>query len=128
MQAGNPTPLTGGRGRPASERVVRAATAEPAADTDAATDAERDVDRDASTRAEPPWVAIVWNDPVNLMSYVTYVFHTLLGHPRPVAHRLMLDVHHKGRATVSRGTRDEMEVAVTKLQSAGLWATMAQGR
>lgn len=77
---------------------------------------------------DAPWVAIVWNDPVNLMSYVTYVFQTLLGHPRPLAERLMLDVHHKGRATVSHGTREEMEVVVTRLHAAGLWATLAEDR
>ena len=73
-----------------------------------------------------PWVTIVWNDPVNLMSYVTLVFQKLLGHPRPKAEALMLDVHHKGRATVSNGPREKMEADVAKLQSAGLWATMAK--
>jgi ATP-dependent Clp protease adaptor protein ClpS len=83
---------------------------------------------DAVTAEQVPWVAIVWNDPVNLMSYVTYVFQTLLGHPRPKAEKLMLDVHHKGRATVSHGTKDAMESVVVKLQAAGLWATMAADR
>ena len=87
-----------------------------------------DVDEGTQSAAEVPWVAIVWNDPVNLMSYVTYVFQTLLGHPRPTAEKLMLDVHHKGRATVSHGTRDAMESVVAKLQAAGLWATMAADR
>lgn len=73
-----------------------------------------------------PWLVIVWNDPINLMSYVTYIFQTLLGHPRPVAEKLMLDVHHRGRATVSHGGRDEMEAIVTQLQAAGLWATLAK--
>nr|WP_328841747.1 ATP-dependent Clp protease adapter ClpS [Nakamurella leprariae] len=78
--------------------------------------------------AAAPWVTIVWNDPVNLMSYVTLMFQRLLGHPRPKAESLMLDVHHKGRATVSSGTREQMEADVVKLQTAGLWATMAQDR
>lgn len=78
--------------------------------------------------AEVPWVTIVWNDPVNLMSYVTLVFQKLLGHPRPKAEALMLDVHHKGRATVSAGPREKMEADVAKLQGAGLWATMAKDR
>jgi len=82
----------------------------------------------SDTAENAPWVVIVWNDPVNLMSYVTYVFQTLLGHPRPVAERLMLDVHHKGRATVAHGPRDSMESIVTQLHGAGLWATMAQDR
>ena len=83
---------------------------------------------DVQDAADPdsPWVTIVWNDPVNLMSYVTYVFQKLLGHPKPKAEALMLDVHQKGRATVSAGTREAMEIDVLKLQSAGLWATMAQ--
>ncbi|SDO16899.1 ATP-dependent Clp protease adaptor protein ClpS [Nakamurella panacisegetis] len=80
------------------------------------------------TAPDPPWVTIVWNDPVNLMSYVTYVFQKLLGHPRPRAEKLMMDVHQKGRATVSVGTKDAMEADVLKLQAAGLWATMAQDR
>lgn len=89
---------------------------------------DSDVDSRADGSEESPWVTIVWNDPVNLMSYVTYVFQTLLGHPRTTAERLMLDVHHKGRATVANGTRESMEAVVTKLHAAGLWATMAQDR
>lgn len=77
---------------------------------------------------DPPWITLVWNDPVNLMSYVTRVFVTVLGHPRPVAEKLMLDVHEKGRASVSTGTREEMEIDVAKLQAAGLWATLQQDR
>ncbi len=73
-----------------------------------------------------PWVTIVWNDPVNLMSYVTYVFMKLLGHPKPTAEKLMMDVHHKGRAAVSSGSREQMEADVVKLQGAGLWATLQQ--
>ncbi|HTF50602.1 MAG TPA: ATP-dependent Clp protease adapter ClpS [Pseudonocardia sp.] len=71
-----------------------------------------------------PWQTIVWNDPVNLMSYVTYVFQKLFGYDRDKATRLMLDVHHKGRATVSSGSRDKVEGDVAKLHAAGLWATM----
>ena len=56
-----------------------------------------------------PWVTIVWNDPVNLMSYVTYVFQTYFAYPKEKATQLMLDVHRKGRAVVSNGTREEME-------------------
>jgi ATP-dependent Clp protease adaptor protein ClpS len=76
--------------------------------------------------ADVPWVTLVWNDPVNLMSYVTLIFMKLLGHPRPVAERLMLDVHHKGKAAVSTGSREQMEADVAKLQGAGLWATLQQ--
>jgi ATP-dependent Clp protease adaptor protein ClpS len=73
-----------------------------------------------------PWVTIVWNDPINLMSYVTYVFQKLFGYPKEKATRLMLDVHHKGRAAVSHGTREQMEYDVSRLHAAGLWATLRQ--
>jgi len=71
-----------------------------------------------------PWQTIVWNDPVNLMSYVTYVFQKLFGYSREQATKLMLDVHHKGRAIVSSGSKEKMEGDVAKLHAAGLWATM----
>jgi ATP-dependent Clp protease adaptor protein ClpS len=74
--------------------------------------------------ADQPWVAIVWNDPVNLMSYVTYIFQKLFGYSREVATKLMLDVHHKGRAVVSSGDKDKIEADVARLHAAGLWATM----
>jgi ATP-dependent Clp protease adaptor protein ClpS len=71
-----------------------------------------------------PWQTIVWNDPVNLMSYVTYVFQRIFGYSREHATKLMLDVHHKGRAAVSSGTKEKVEGDVAKLHAAGLWATM----
>ena len=71
-----------------------------------------------------PWQAVVWNDPVNLMSYVTYVLQKLFGYPEPKATALMLDVHHKGKAAVSHGDKDKIEGDVAKLHAAGLWATM----
>ena len=72
-----------------------------------------------------PWVTIVWNDPVNLMSYVTYVFQTVFGYPKRKANKLMLDVHHKGRAVVSSGTRESMERDAQVLHGYGLWATIS---
>jgi ATP-dependent Clp protease adaptor protein ClpS len=72
------------------------------------------------------WVTIVWNDPINLMSYVTWVFQKLFGYPKPKAERLMMDVHSKGRAAVSSGTREQMEMDVSRLHAAGLWATVQQ--
>jgi ATP-dependent Clp protease adaptor protein ClpS len=71
-----------------------------------------------------PWVTIVWNDPVNLMSYVRYVFQQVFGYPRAKAERLMLDVHHKGKAVVAVGAREEMERDVEVLHGYGLWATL----
>jgi len=70
-----------------------------------------------------PWVTIVWNDPVNLMSYVTYVFESYFGYPRSKAEKLMLDVHQKGRAVVSNGSREEMEKDTEAMHEYGLWAT-----
>ncbi|APU13313.1 ATP-dependent Clp protease adaptor protein ClpS [Actinoalloteichus hoggarensis] len=73
---------------------------------------------------DKPWMTIVWNDPVNLMSYVTYVFQKLFGYNRDKATKLMLDVHQKGRAVVSSGSKEKVEGDVAKLHAAGLWATM----
>ena len=70
-----------------------------------------------------PWITLVWNDPVNLMSYVTYVFESYFGYPRSKAEKLMMDVHRKGRAVVSHGSRDEMERDTEAMQEFGLWAT-----
>ena len=70
-----------------------------------------------------PWVTIVWNDPVNLMSYVTYVFQNYFGYSKEKATELMLDVHRKGRAVVSNGTREEMERDTAAMHEYGLWAT-----
>jgi ATP-dependent Clp protease adaptor protein ClpS len=76
------------------------------------------------TTPDTPWVTVVWNDPVNLMSYVTYVFQTYFGYSKSKAEKLMLDVHKKGKATVSSGTREEMERDVEAMHSYGLWATL----
>ena len=81
-------------------------------------------DQDEELRTEKPWVTIVWNDPVNLMSYVAFVFQKHFGYPKERATELMLDVHQKGKAVVSNGTREEMERDVEAMHSSGLWATM----
>jgi ATP-dependent Clp protease adaptor protein ClpS len=81
-------------------------------------------DTDEVTDADRPWVTVVWNDPVNLMSYVTWVFQKLFGFSRDKAERLMLDVHHKGKAIVSNGPRERMEFHVSQLHGYGLWATV----
>jgi ATP-dependent Clp protease adaptor protein ClpS len=77
---------------------------------------------------EIPWVVIVWNDPINLMSYVVFVFQKLFGYPPEKATKLMLDVHHKGKAAVSHGTREKCEFDVSRLHAHGLWATMQKDR
>jgi ATP-dependent Clp protease adaptor protein ClpS len=84
---------------------------------------EEPVDED-KLLADLPWIVIVWNDPVNLMSYVVYVFQKLFGYSRNKATKLMLDVHHKGKAVVSHGTREKAEADVARLHAHGLWATM----
>jgi len=76
------------------------------------------------TVPDVPWIVIVWNDPINLMSYVAFVFQKLFGYSKEKATALMLDVHHKGRAVVSSGTREEAEADVFRLHEHGLWATM----
>jgi ATP-dependent Clp protease adaptor protein ClpS len=79
---------------------------------------------DVDVRPDLPWVVIVWNDPINLMSYVVLVLQKLFGYSREKATSLMLDVHHKGRAVVSSGTREKAELDVFRLHEHGLWATM----
>ncbi|MGI8696961.1 MAG: ATP-dependent Clp protease adapter ClpS [Mycobacteriales bacterium] len=87
---------------------------------------ERTGETDTEERADidRPWVTIVWNDPINLMSYVTHILQKLFGYSKDKATDLMLDVHHKGRAAVSHGSREQMENDVSRLHAAGLWATL----
>ncbi len=73
-----------------------------------------------------PWVVIVWNDPINLMSYVTLVFQKLFGYSLEQATRLMLQVHNEGKSVVSTGNREKAELDVSRLHAYGLWATMQQ--
>ena len=81
-------------------------------------------DIDEKTRLDRPWIVIVWKDPINLMSYVTFVFQKLFGYSLEKATALMLDVHHKGKAVVSSGPREKAELDVFRLHEHGLWATM----
>ena len=81
-------------------------------------------EQDESVKPDTPWIVLVWNDPINLMSYVTFVFQKLFGYSLEKATILMMDVHHKGRAVVSSGTREKAELDVFRLQEHGLWATM----
>lgn len=84
---------------------------------------EEVLDSDVEAVPDRPWVTIVWNDPVNLMSYVSYVFQSYFGYSKRKAEKLMMDVHTKGRAVVSTGPREKMEVDTEALQGYGLWAT-----
>jgi ATP-dependent Clp protease adaptor protein ClpS len=85
-----------------------------------------DFDLEESTSPDRPWLVIVWNDPINLMSFVTFVLQKLFGYSKEKATKLMMDVHVKGRAVVSSGTRERAELDVYRLHEHGLWATMEQ--
>lgn len=86
------------------------------------------VDLEPRLTAAPdhPWITIVWNDPVNLMSYVTRVFQSYFGYPRAEAERLMMLVHTEGRAVVASGPREEMERHTEAMHEFGLWATVSR--
>ena len=82
------------------------------------TDEVPDVDR--------PWIVLVWNDPINLMTYVTLVLQKVFGYSREKAETLMLEVHNNGRSVVSSGSKEKAELDVFRLHEHGLWATMQQ--
>jgi ATP-dependent Clp protease adaptor protein ClpS len=89
---------------------------------------ETDLDIDQSAERAFPWVVLVWNDPVNLMTYVTFVLQKLFGYSRAKAERLMMQVHTEGKAVVAQGTREQAEGDVARLHAHGLWATMQKDR
>ena len=91
-----------------------------------ATDGRTDIEPIAESEVTPetPWVTVVWNDPVNLMTYVSFVFQEYFGYDRAKSETLMLQVHEEGRAAVSTGSREEMERDVAAMHGYGLWATM----
>ena len=99
--------------RPKVERV--AGPLAPTWTPESSTEEHGDLDR--------PWVTIVWNDPVNLMNYVTFVLQELFGYDEPTATTLMLQVHHEGKAIVSSGPRERMEHDTSRLHAYGLWAS-----
>lgn len=90
-----------------------------------APDTERleETETDSLTASDIPWVVIVWNDPVNLMSYVSYVFQTYFGYSEAKANKLMMEVHEAGRSVVAGGSREEAERDTLAMHSYGLWAT-----
>lgn len=79
---------------------------------------------DDEVAEDRPWIVLVWNDPINLMSYVTFVLQKLFGYSLEKATALMLDVHEKGKAVVASDTRERAEMHVFRLHEHGLWATM----
>ena len=88
---------------------------------------EQDVRVEEAAQTGDAWVTIVWNDPVNLMTYVSYVFQSYFGYPAATADKLMRQVHEEGRAVVSTGNREQMEIDVQAMHGFGLWATLQQG-
>ncbi len=93
---------------------------------DSAPRIDRDLDLDDAPASTGSWQTVVWNDPVNLMSYVTHVFREYFGFDRAHAERLMLAVHHEGHAVVSEGAREQMELHAQAMHDYGLWATIRQ--
>ncbi|MGH2757169.1 MAG: ATP-dependent Clp protease adapter ClpS [Actinomycetota bacterium] len=86
---------------------------------------EEEITRE-ETGPDKPWLVIVWNDPVNLMSYVTWVLQKLFGYSLQKATRLMLQVHNEGKSVVSSGAREKAELDCFRLHAHGLWATIAK--
>lgn len=116
----------------AADTATAAAADTAAADTATADTATAEPDTataepDTATEVVPdrPWRTVVWDDPINLMSYVTHVFMTVFGYPKATATALMLDVHERGKAIVSSGPRERMEMDASRLHSFGLWATVS---
>ncbi|MFT5530359.1 MAG: ATP-dependent Clp protease adaptor protein ClpS [Candidatus Poriferisodalaceae bacterium] len=97
-----------------------------ASDPDTGSVMVEDPTSDTFLDEDTPWVVIVWNDPINLMQYVVMVLQKLFGYSKSKATGMMLDVHNKGRAVVSSGSRDKAELDVFRLHENGLWATMQQ--
>ena len=93
-------------------------------DVAASTDTSQETGTESRIAPDVPWQTIVWNDPVNLMSYVTHVFRSYFGYSKAEAERLMLQVHHDGRAIVATGPREEMERHTEAMHEYGLWATV----
>ncbi len=85
-----------------------------------------DVDTEDDLAIDKPWKVIVWDDPINLMSYVTFVFRKVFGYSEEKAHRLMMEVHVEGRSVVASGAREKAELDVFRLHEHGLWATLEQ--
>lgn len=115
------TAVTGAHALPAAADVRRPTVRAAAAST--GTLPAQEVTGETVTLGDG-WTTVVWDDPVNLMSYVTYVFRSYFGFTQERAHRLMLQVHTEGRATVSRGNREQMEIDVQAMHGYGLWATV----
>ncbi|MCW1248744.1 ATP-dependent Clp protease adapter ClpS [Acaricomes phytoseiuli] len=73
-----------------------------------------------------PWSVLVWDDPVNTMEYVTFVFQSYFGYAEDRAEALMMQVHTEGRAVVAKGSREKAETDVMAMHSYGLQASVSQ--
>lgn len=91
-----------------------------------ATEIDHRIDLGVAQSPQRPWQTVVWDDPVNLMSYVTHVFREYFALAREDAERLMLAVHHEGHAVVAEGAREQMELHARAMHDYGLWATVRQ--
>ncbi|MEV8266357.1 ATP-dependent Clp protease adapter ClpS [Microbacterium sp. NPDC076911] len=91
-----------------------------------APDVTEDLELLSAQEPQRVWQTLVWDDPVNLMNYVTHVFRTYFGYPKPVAEKLMLAVHNDGHAIVAEGAREQMELHAQAMHDYGLWATVRQ--
>ena len=87
-------------------------------------DIDQEIRRHESPAHPAVWQTVVWNDPVNLMSYVVHVFRTYFGFSAERATALMMDVHERGHAIVAEGPREQMELHAQAMHDYGLWATV----
>jgi ATP-dependent Clp protease adaptor protein ClpS len=83
-----------------------------------------EIETEEKSHLEPGYVVICWNDPVNLMDFVTHVFQTVFGWERRKAKRHMLEVHHQGKSVLTRESLEKAEYYVHQLQKYQLHATM----
>jgi len=81
---------------------------------------------DESDLESREWNVIAWDDPVNLMNYVVYVFRKLFGFSEAEATRKMLQVHNEGKSIVVTAPREKAELDCHRLHHYGLWATIEQ--
>jgi len=116
------------RTRDGGPQVVAAISMEIGTEEIVVPDTVEELLGDLDAETDVPWVVLVWDDPINLMDYVTYVFQKLFGYSRAKARRLMLQVHNEGKAVVASGTRERCENDVARLHAHGLWATMQHDR
>lgn len=93
-------------------------------DIDERTETAKQTSTDVLTAPDIPWNLVIWNDPVNLMSYVSFVFQSYFGYPEAKANKLMMEVHKKGRSIVAHGSKEQVEQHAVAMHGFGLWATV----